>query len=175
MTKPKRQRDPLVELAQIQFMVVAGSMARQAEVEVLQDSGIRLIESRIIYMVGSVDACPFKVLTIFGDFDKGHASRTVTALVAKGLMTSEADSRNKRATLLRLTPAGKRLYREIIADAVRRNERWLGVLPADERNGFTRALAALYRAAASFGPDEFRKQCTIAPERRPGKVRSPRK
>ncbi len=175
MNKHNFHQDPLIKLAQLQFLVVARAAERQAEVEIQRDTDMKLIETRILGMVGSVDSCPFKILTISGNFDKGHASRTVSALVGKGLMSSEADAGNKRATVLRLTTAGKRVYRQIVAEAVRRNELWLSVLPAAEREGLTRALATLYRAAAKYGPDEFRRLCEHAAERRAKKARSNRK
>jgi DNA-binding MarR family transcriptional regulator len=175
MTKRKPRQDPLLGLPQTQFQIVARFAERQAEREIPQECGVRLIEARIICMVGSVDTCPFKVLTTSGGLDKGHASRTVTGLVGKGLMVSETDMDNQRATLLHLTTAGLRFYRKLIAIAVKRNERWLAALPADERDGLTRALSTLYRTAARFGPEEFTEMCSRPSERRKRIARRTRK
>ena len=155
MTKRKPPRNSLSGLSQFQFHLLARLSERKAEGEMQKGFGVRLFEARIICMVGSVEACPFKVLTTFGQFEKGYASRAVAALVRRGLMVSETDTVDQRATVLRLTKAGEKLHREIIAEAVRRDERWLAGLPAKERDGLKRALATLFRLSIGVGPEEF--------------------
>ncbi len=141
----QQEQGSLVGLSQFQLHLLARLSERKAEAEVQRELGVRLIEAHIIGMVGALDACPFKSLTTYGQLDKGYASRLVAALVGKGLMVSEMDREDQRAILLRLTSAGRQLYREIIAAAEHRNERWLAVLAVDERDGLQRALATLFR------------------------------
>ncbi len=162
------------KLQLIQFQAIARLADRQAEEDVRREFGMKLAETRIICMVGAVDIYPFKVLTTKARFDKGHASRTVACLVAKGFMVSEVDTENQRATLLRLTTAGRRLYREIVAIAVQRNEQWMKSLPEGERDGLTRALSTLYGALGRLDTAEMDEISTPAVAKRQRTVRRTR-
>jgi DNA-binding MarR family transcriptional regulator len=126
-----------------QLQLLARATERQAEAELERRFGLRMLESRVIAIVATAGATPFKQLVASGQFDKGYASRLVAGLVKKGLILSEVDPGDLRATILHLTAAGQKLFLSIHELATRHNELWLSTLPKAERAAFKSALARL--------------------------------
>jgi DNA-binding MarR family transcriptional regulator len=71
----------------------------------------------------------------------GAITNRVDRLVAKGLVTRDLDSANRRAVRIALTPAGRRLVDEAVVKHVANEKRLLEVLDADDRE----QLAALLK------------------------------
>ena len=162
-----RPSSRLFKLLQFQLHLVSRYSLRQAEAEVQQSLGLRLLEARIIGMVGSFGAMPVRILLTHGLFEKGHASRLVKALVRKGLIRSDPDPEDQRAAILRLTPEGRSLNRDLYKIASRRNERWLSALTERQREALRQALATLMQLSGGPGPDDAgRILHSIAPRRR---------
>jgi DNA-binding MarR family transcriptional regulator len=65
--------------------------------------------------------------------DRSHASLLVEKLVARGLVERRINAENRRALLLRVTPAGEKLYARIRPRAFSAQQRILEVLPTKER------------------------------------------
>jgi DNA-binding MarR family transcriptional regulator len=141
-------------LLQFQFHLVSRLSERRAEEEMQQVFGLRLRETRIIGMVGSYGEMPFRILTTHGHFEKGHASRLITALARKGLIRNELNPKDKRANTLRLTSAGKVLYRRISTFASKSNDRWLAVLPKEQHEALSHALTTLMQLLSDAEPEE---------------------
>jgi DNA-binding MarR family transcriptional regulator len=79
------------------------------------------------------------------------ASRAVSALVAKGLVTSEPHPDDRRSQIFTLTPAG----REALAhDPIQRLARAVARLPEEEKRRLVRLLDALRRELDAKGAPE---------------------
>jgi DNA-binding MarR family transcriptional regulator len=75
--------------------------------------------------------------------DKMQVSRAVARLEAGGLIEREADSADRRTRVLRLTAAGRTLFRRIAPLAQAREAFLLEALDADEQRVLDRALDKL--------------------------------
>jgi DNA-binding MarR family transcriptional regulator len=79
--------------------------------------------------------------------DKMQVSRAVARLEQHALMERETDEADRRARVLRLTPAGRALFRRIAPLAQAREAFLLEALDADERRALDRALDKLRERA----------------------------
>ncbi|MEO7008219.1 MAG: MarR family winged helix-turn-helix transcriptional regulator [Caldimonas sp.] len=116
--------------------LLAGMSARHAELRFVKQFGLRLLECRIVGMVGTLGALSLKQICGETDIEKAHASRLVDRLQQRGLVEKFESSHDLRSISVELTAAGRKLHKALYADAVERNEAWLSVLSADERRRF---------------------------------------
>ncbi|MET7333600.1 MarR family transcriptional regulator [Nonomuraea sp. NPDC005650] len=76
--------------------------------------------------------------------DKTRIIGTLDKLQTAGLITREPDPRDRRARILAITDEGREVRRSVRAEIQANEERLLARLPAADRQGFLRALHALY-------------------------------
>lgn len=138
-----RGREAFRTLASFRVHLLAGLSARQAEVRFLRQFGLRLLECRIVGMVGTLGGLSLKQICFEADIEKAHASRLVNRLQQRGLVEKSEASHDLRSISIELTAAGRTLYDAIYADAIDRNKTWLSVLSADERRQFVRCVDKL--------------------------------
>jgi DNA-binding MarR family transcriptional regulator len=105
--------------------------------------GLRMLEVGILITVGGSGPLSFKTTYTKTNLEKSNASRLATQLLEKGLLEKREDPADQRSFYLALTPAGQKLYRELYADALGRNERWMAVLPKKQRTVFLSCLEML--------------------------------
>ncbi len=120
-------------LPSFRIHLLAGMSARHAELRFVKHFGLRLLEARILGLVGTFGALSLKEICAESDIEKSHASRLIGRLLQRGLVEKLEDADDLRAISVRLTAEGQRMHRTIYADSVARNERWLSVLTDDER------------------------------------------
>lgn len=106
-------------------------MASQAAY--LQGTGLSLPEARCLSAIGSFPRLTVSQLAFEANLDKGHASRTVQALAARGLAARLPRAGDARSVALTLTPAGKALWRKLMPLIEQRNQALLGSLSEDEQ------------------------------------------
>ena len=75
--------------------------------------------------------------------DKSQLSRLIKSLSAKRLINPTADKGDARARMLRLTAKGLVLYKDVLAEVMRRNERVLEALSPEEAVQFDGMLNRL--------------------------------
>lgn len=105
--------------------------------------GLRMLEVGILITVGGSGPLSFKTTYTKANLEKSNASRLAAQLLEKGLLEKREDPADQRSFYLALTPAGQKLYRELYADALGRNERWMAVLPKKQRTAFLSCLEML--------------------------------
>jgi DNA-binding MarR family transcriptional regulator len=108
-----------------------------------QRFGLRMVEVGILIMVGGSGPLSFKSTYTNASLEKSNASRLAAHLLEKGLLEKRVDPADQRSFYLALTAAGEKLYRELYADAVARNRKWIAVLPRKQRATFLRSLDLL--------------------------------
>ena len=84
--------------------------------------------------------------------DKVRVSRAVARLSAAGRIAAIADAADRRRQLLALTPAGRRIYRQIVPLALEREALLLEVLDAAERAQLDWLLSRLQDQAGRLAP-----------------------
>jgi DNA-binding MarR family transcriptional regulator len=84
--------------------------------------------------------------------DKVRVSRAVARLTAAGRIAAVADAADRRRQLLTLSPAGRRIYRQIVPLALEREARLLEVLDGAERALLDQLLTKLQEQARALAP-----------------------
>lgn len=147
------------ELVSFRMNMLASTWTRLAAESNERDFQIDAREWRIIGMLGTQAPMSLQGLAREVNVDKSQASRSVSALIARGLLQRESDASDGRGVQLSLTRQGLQLYRKVFPRAVKRNEELLSVLSPEERAIFDRALDLLTEHA----------QATLARSRQAGK------
>lgn len=123
--------------------LLAGMSARHAELRFVKHFGLRLLEARVLGLVGTFGALSLKQICAESDIEKSQASRLISRLMQRGLVEKLEDAADLRAISVRLTPEGVRMHRAVYADSLARNERWLSVLSEAERAQLLAAVEKL--------------------------------
>lgn len=131
------------KLASYRLHKLAGLSDRFIELRYRRKFGLRTPEVGIMAVVGASSPVSFKMTCVETDLEKSKVSRVVAQLLNKGLLKKHEAPADQRSFHLTLTPAGKKLYWAMYADAVKRNEQWIGVLPARQRTQFLASLERL--------------------------------
>jgi DNA-binding MarR family transcriptional regulator len=95
--------------------------------------GINVAEWRIIATLGEFGEMQAKQVTRHTNMDKVRVSRAVASLSAKGLLERHPCPGDSRAALLKLSPSGGQLYRELVPQALEWERDLASVLSDDER------------------------------------------
>lgn len=82
--------------------------------------------------------------------DKVAVSRAVQGLLAGGRLTRAQDPGDRRRSILRLSPAGRSVYRRVAPLALRYERRLLDALTAEERRTLDRLIDRLMDQARSM-------------------------
>jgi DNA-binding MarR family transcriptional regulator len=132
------------------LMPLARTLAN-AEVPVLREHDLTMWAYVVLT---ALDAEPVRTQAALAEAigaDKTRIIDVLDDLQERGLITREPDPADRRARLIGLTPAGRRL-RDTAQRAIQRNEeRLLGLLPASERQRFLRTL----QRVADLAPEVF--------------------
>jgi DNA-binding MarR family transcriptional regulator len=102
----------------------------------------------------------FKLTCAETDLEKSKVSRVVALLLDKGLLRKHEDPEDQRSFYLTLTPAGKKLYWAMYADAVARNEQWMAALPQKQRGQFLASLDRLIQHSQKLLDEERKARVT---------------
>lgn len=122
---------------------VAGLNDRSGHAHLSETFAITLSEWRVF---GNIQAlAPVMLADVSRSMliDKGQLSRTVSALIARGWVVSQASKFDRRTILLSLTPMGVAEHDKILTFAAARNRTMLSVLEPAERRDLMRLLAKL--------------------------------
>ncbi len=131
------------ELVSYRLNVLASAWSRLAEKSNEHDFALGPREWRILGMLGSYAPMSLQGLAREVNVDKSQASRSVSALIERGLLQRDSDETDGRGVQLSLTRQGMQLYRKVFPKAVKRNEELLSVLSPEEHAVLNRALDIL--------------------------------
>jgi DNA-binding MarR family transcriptional regulator len=124
----------------------------------LEPAGLSLPEWRVLSRIARSDSIEMRQLTQTSLMDKAAISRTVTLLLERGLAQRHVDPVNAKRRIVAISPAGRRLIRSVLPQALREQARLLRLLDAAERVALGSALskltAALLEAEAAVGMDQ---------------------
>jgi DNA-binding MarR family transcriptional regulator len=107
-------------------------------------------EWRVLAALGINRQMAAKDIADYSTLDKMSVSRAVAALESKAYLTREEDPADRRNKILRLTPAGRSLYQEIVPLARARERHILEALTAAERTALDVIMKKLLAQARSL-------------------------
>ena len=122
-----------------------GRQAVAAEMPVLAEHGLSMWGYVVLL---ALDRSPIRTQAALADAigaDKTRIIPTLDELQAHGFIERMPDPDDRRARLLAITAAGRSIKDAVQADIQRGEERWLGQLPAHDRDVFLRVLDQLSR------------------------------
>ncbi|HKA81721.1 MAG TPA: MarR family winged helix-turn-helix transcriptional regulator [Xanthobacteraceae bacterium] len=137
-------------LLSYQLHQVANLLSRGAAMRYRREFGVSLWEWRTIALLGAQAPQSLNDLASAAALDKSQMSRVVSGLIARGLVSRAADSRDGRGIRLALTKAGTTVHLGLMRAATERNNAFLGCLDKAERACLERALAKIADEARTF-------------------------
>ena len=114
--------------------------------------GLSIPEWRLVAVVAETGGVSQGAIGGRTRMDKVTVSRAAIALVERGLMVREGNPGDKRSHLLKLTEAGKELYRAVAPKALDLERRIFESFSAEELEGFVTMLRRI--DAVTLGLDE---------------------
>ncbi len=130
--------------------VLTNTISRALALGYAERFGLTIPQWRIVAVLGhdpDLSAVEVAKRTVI---DKVSVSRAVTALESDGRLIRRVDSSDRRRSLLRLSAAGRALYREIVPLARNYEMRLLSTLTASERAAFNDLLTRLTQQASAL-------------------------
>lgn len=142
------------DLLSARLHALANLSAATTSLRVERKYGLSLLEWRSLGQLGGYAPLSLKELAQRAGLEKSYASRTASALIDRGLVSSGRNDADGRGVVLSLTEEGTALYRRAFADAVARNEKLLAPLRREQRQQLMEMLGLLTVSARSAFDDE---------------------
>lgn len=117
-----------------------------AELPVLEEHGLTMWGYAVLC---ALDGGPVRTQSALAEAigaDKTRIIRTLDDLQDHGHIERQVDPEDRRVRVLAITATGQKVKDAAQAEIQRGEERWLGMLSADERRTFLRVLDLLTRA-----------------------------
>jgi DNA-binding MarR family transcriptional regulator len=139
------------------FNRIADALAQHALVYVRREFGLNLAEHRIVSFLAAFDAPSIREIAEHSQLDKAHATRALTDLMDRGLVTRVIDEQDRRLRVVRLTPAGRAIAEAMMPFAVERQLRLERSLSAADLRVLDKALNLMTAEAERMLGEEMRK------------------
>lgn len=105
--------------------------------------GIGLPEWRVVAQLGEFGKLTSRDIGELAQMHKTKVSRAVGELEKRGLVSRSENRQDRRESFVTLTPAGKRIYDQIVPLALGFEARWIDGIAPDELKVFERVLSTL--------------------------------
>jgi DNA-binding MarR family transcriptional regulator len=133
---------------------IANRLAQAASRLYSRKFGIGLTEWSCLSTLAKEEEISAARICEMSGFDKGLISRGLGSLETKGFVRSSPVKHHNRKRLIRFTPAGRALYREIRDLALMREQRLLEGLSSHERAALLASLRIMQRNATRLAAEE---------------------
>ena len=105
--------------------------------------GIGIPEWRVVAQLGEFGKLTSRDIGDLAQMHKTKVSRAVGELEKRGLVSRAENRHDRRESFVALTPAGKRIYDQIVPLALGFEARWIDGIAPDELKVFERVLSTL--------------------------------
>jgi DNA-binding MarR family transcriptional regulator len=105
--------------------------------------GIDIPQWRVVAQLGEFGRLTSRDIGELAQMHKTKVSRAVRELESRGLVSRAENRQDRREAFIALTPAGTRVYAQIVPLALAFQARWTDGIAADELKVFERVLATL--------------------------------
>ncbi len=130
--------------------VLTNAVSRALALSYAERFGLTIPQWRIVAVLGHEPGLSAVEVTERTVMDKVTVSRALTALESDGRLIRRVDSRDRRRSLLRLSAAGRAVYREIVPLARSYEMQLLSILTASERSALDDLLTRLTEQASDL-------------------------
>ncbi|MDA0239965.1 MAG: MarR family transcriptional regulator [Proteobacteria bacterium] len=152
-TKKAPRRETPIDLDRhlpAQLMVLGGTIGRHAVREGARKLGLDLMEWRVIQVVGTQGRSTINQVADRLAMDRGGTSRAIARLDERGILSRTADAKDRRRSLVDLTPKGQALHDDIVRFVRAYRERLLRRLSAKDRDQLQRTMTNLIEEAGAM-------------------------
>jgi len=149
----KSRREPPLQLDRFlpyRFSILAKRLSDTLAREYAERFGLTIPEWRVMAVLGHDGELSASGVCERTLMDKVTVSRAVARLVERGRLESRTDGADRRRTRLRLTAAGRAIYRKIVPLARQYEARLLDGLSSREQESLDRLLAKLAESIAAI-------------------------
>jgi DNA-binding MarR family transcriptional regulator len=106
----------------------------------------------VLSAVAAKEGCTQSDLVRATGIDRSTLAELVARLIGKGLLARERSTLDARANTVRLTPPGRAATEAVAPKVAAADERILGLLAANKREGFIKTLRELAKTAGKAPP-----------------------
>jgi DNA-binding MarR family transcriptional regulator len=140
---------------------------RMGQLRISRQFGLNLGEWRALGVIHALAPVTLATLAREMYLDKGQLSRSISNLIAGGLVAHSASRRDRRQTIFALTAEGRRLHGRVLAYVIGRNAQYTRSLASSERAELLRLLDKVTAGAAVLYEQLFDSQTMqpIEPDR----------
>jgi DNA-binding MarR family transcriptional regulator len=139
------------------FNRIANALAQQALLHGRREFGLNLAEYRIVSVLALADAFSIREIAEHTQLDKAHATRALTDLIDRGLVTRVVDPQDRRLRVVRLTAVGHAVANATMPFTLERQSRLEGCLTAADLRVFDKALSLMTAEAERMLAEEMNK------------------
>lgn len=104
---------------------------------------LQIPEWRVMATVGQERGCTAQQIAASTRMHKTRVSRAIAQLRRRGLIERATSAQDRRALKLRLSPAGRRMYAQLVPLALARERALLACLSAPQRRALLQGLECL--------------------------------
>ena len=150
MTRPPKLH--LEKFLPYRLSVLSNTVSGAIAAAYFQHFGLSIPEWRVMAVLAANPGLAAAEVTARTAMDKVAVSRAVAALLAAGRLRRTTAATDRRRTHLQLTPAGDRVYAQVVPMALEYERRLVASLSAGERATLDRILRVLLGRAVEIGP-----------------------
>jgi len=148
------EKDPgprlkLGEFLPYRLFVISNRISRELSREYASRYDLTIPQWRVIAVVGENEALYADEICSTTEMDKVTVSRALQVLEKRGRIRRRRDTRDGRRATVRLTAAGRRIYNEIVPQAIEYEQRLLRELNLDESESLSHLLDKLGRGVCA--------------------------
>jgi DNA-binding MarR family transcriptional regulator len=125
------------------FSKIGRALSQQMALHVRRECGLNLAGYRILTMLAECNSASIRDIAADIDLDKAQVTRAIANLTKRGLTIHTVDKRDRRLRVVKLTPAGQKLFASIIPFSAARQERLERCLTTADLRVLWKALAVL--------------------------------
>ncbi len=114
--------------------------------------GLKIPEWRLVAVIAEHDGITQQAIGLRTRMDKVTVSRAAVALTGRGLVGRRPNPEDRRSHLLVLSPAGRRLYAEVVPKALELEARVFGHFTPAELEAFVTMLRRIEAIASTAAP-----------------------
>jgi DNA-binding MarR family transcriptional regulator len=134
-------------------ILLLGKMIDRVTAQHVRDTAqLTLAEWRVLTHVEMIGKCSAAEVASVAYSDRAEVSRAIGSLEQRGLVQREANPRNRKSSLVSLTPEGKAVHAAIRGERGKFYEQWLTDLSEAERAALNDGLDKITRRVIESAP-----------------------
>jgi DNA-binding MarR family transcriptional regulator len=133
-----------------QLTFLAGSVSRALGTVMESKFGLNSAQWRIMAILGTFAPLSTFEISSRTSLEKSAVSRTISELIARGLVVRSINPTDRRLLMLRFSPKGRQLFERMAAAGMEYETFVLGHIPREHASVLARLLSAIHEASLEY-------------------------